>query len=135
MYWLQGHRDYVISCAVFRREAELVLTTSSDGTGRLWDAKTGDEKFVLQVKGQNMMLDPPAVVDCTSLADVGIAVTVGDDGKVRAWDIQTGHKVASFEQKQVLFVSELSAGSVATVGLDGWAAIWQLPKTTSKKSR
>lgn len=135
MYWLQGHRDYVISCAVFKREADIVLTTSSDGTGRLWDAKTGDEKFVLQVKGQAMVLDPPGVVDCASLMDVGVAVTVGADGKVRAWDIQSGQKFASLEQAHVLFTSALSAGSMATVGLDGWAAIWKLPKTTSKRPR
>lgn len=44
---LKGHTDEVLSVA-FSPDGRRILTGSSDGTARLWDAASGDELLTLE---------------------------------------------------------------------------------------
>ncbi len=75
---LIGHKLYVTS-ASFSSDGERVVTTSSDGTARVWKADTGDPVAVLAGHGE-------PVVAAWFNANGNSVVTAGIDGSVRFWD-------------------------------------------------
>ena len=97
---LRGHNDRTVEAA-FSRDGAMILTTSFDGTVRLWDAATGRELRVLD--GGAAGFSPNGRV---------LAV-VGTDSLVRLLDTATGEELASFQAVDVVNVSLSATGLVA----------------------
>jgi WD40 repeat protein/serine/threonine protein kinase len=79
---LKGHTDTIFAIA-FSLVEMVVLTSSADGTVRLWDAKTGKCLRVLKCTGG----------DIRSIAfspDGKTVITASTEGTARIWDIKKG---------------------------------------------
>jgi WD40 repeat protein len=68
---LNGHTDDVVDVA-FAPDADLAVTSSEDGTARIWEVATG--KPVLTISGQSAAQDAPHA----RFGDDGRIVVVGD---------------------------------------------------------
>jgi WD40 repeat protein len=79
---LIGHGDDVRT-AVFSPDGARILTSSADGTARLWDANARTEAIVLQ--GHTAK-----VTSATFSHDGALAVTASADSTARLWDAKTG---------------------------------------------
>jgi len=75
---LRGHRDSVASVA-FDPTGRRLLTSSRDGTVRVWDTGRGERLLVLRDHGF-------AVHDATFSPDGGCIVSVSDALTVRVWE-------------------------------------------------
>jgi WD40 repeat protein len=73
---MHGHLDEVTT-ALFTNDGARVLSSSSDGTLRLWDAQDGDQLAVLQSG------DVP--INDVALSRGGQIATMGKDGIVRVF--------------------------------------------------
>ncbi len=80
-----GHTDTVMS-ATFSPDNTNILTTSVDGTARLWDAMSAE--LLQQFTGHNGMVN-----NAVFLPDGEHILTNGTDGTVRQWKIATGEEV------------------------------------------
>jgi WD40 repeat protein len=87
---LRGHTDEVTS-AIFTNDGNRVLSTSSDGTLRLWDARGGEALAVLESGG-----DPLYEV---SLSSNGTLATYAKSGVVRVFKCEV---CGSLEELQAL---------------------------------
>jgi WD40 repeat protein len=79
---LSGHTGRVRSAA-FSPDGALVVTSSEDGTARIWDSRRGATLHVL--RGH-----VGAVNDASFSPDGKFVVTAGHDGTARIWDVATG---------------------------------------------
>jgi WD40 repeat protein len=86
---LTGHAGPVLSGA-FSPDGTHALTTSDDGTARLWDAHTGATVAVLKGHTQS-------VRDGRFTPDGTLAITSSFDGTVRVWDATTGEAITTIE--------------------------------------
>jgi WD40 repeat protein len=87
----------------FSPDGTRIVTTSSDGTARVWDAATGQVQLTLTghtgwVRGGGFSPDGTRIV------------TAGDDGTARVWDAATGQQTGW--ELQHLPDGELSVWSV-----------------------
>ena len=85
---LTGHTDYVWS-VVFSPDGKTLVSDSWDGTTRLWDAITGEEKWILtkdSVRASMLSFTP----------DGGTMVSVSWEEKIRLWDSITGKHQKTF---------------------------------------
>ena len=117
----RGHVSAVISVA-YSPDGARLLSTSEDGTARVWDAATGNATLVLRSQMGE-------VVDAAFSPDGKLIATGGSDGLVRVWDANTG---------QVLFSLAGHTATVRSVAFDrvgarlisagdgGTARIWDL---------
>jgi WD40 repeat protein/serine/threonine protein kinase len=83
-----GHTDTVMSTK-FSVDGQRHLTTSVDGTARLWDTTTGAElqRFI----GHTGMVNSALFFN-----DEKYVLTNGTDRTVRQWDVETGQEVRRF---------------------------------------
>lgn len=79
---LKGHAGPVLSVAV-SGDGKVVVSGSADGTARIWDATTGQEKLTLT--GHTGTVTAVAIS-----ADGQRVVTAGNDRTVKVWDVPTG---------------------------------------------
>src|SRR5262245_29258955 len=77
------HLDH-ISTAGFNRRGDRIVTSSGDGTARLWWASTGKAIAATLKHG-----DSPVSCACFS-PDGRLVATAGHDGTARIWDASTG---------------------------------------------
>ena len=86
---LTGHRD-AITWIGFSPDDTLVVSACWDGSFRVWDAKTGEEKFkwVTDIQNWAGAIRP----DGTQF------LGTDDNGAVRIWDLKTGEMVAKYEK-------------------------------------
>ena len=77
------HHADQIRAAQFSRDGRFMLTASADGTGRVWDAATGEPITPPLSHGNNVN-----AIDLS--ADGKTVLTAGDDGMARLWDTATG---------------------------------------------
>src|SRR5258708_16349851 len=73
--------------SVFSPDGKRVLTGSRDGTARVWDAETGQEKAAL--RGHT-----DCIPGITSSPDATRAFTGSRDNTARVWDAATGQERA-----------------------------------------
>jgi hypothetical protein len=81
---LRGHEKAVTDLAFFP-SGEMLATTSSDGTTRLWNRDASQARAPLS--GHNGAINALAV-----FPDGQALLTGGADGTVRRWDVQTGRE-------------------------------------------
>jgi WD40 repeat protein len=84
---LSGHRSQIRSVAI-APDGSWVVTTSRDGTARVWDPSTGRQRASFTGHG--------GMVNFVSIASDGRWIaTTGDDDTVRIWHPSTGAQSAS----------------------------------------
>ena len=86
---LRGHSDSVRTVR-FSPDGRRVLTTSRDGTARLWDVETG--QAVVELQGH-----ADVVTDGDFSHDGRLIVTTSFDGTARVWESSTGRAVSTFD--------------------------------------
>src|SRR5262249_19041538 len=86
---LKGHTGGVRS-ASFSGDGTRVVTGSSDGTAKVWDAKTGALVFTL--KGHT-----DGVTSASFSGDGTRLVTGSEDGTAKVWDAKTGALVLTLK--------------------------------------
>jgi WD40 repeat protein len=121
LYELEGHRQKVTSVALLPG-GKRVITSSYDGTVRVWDIDTpdtDDKPWVLDVGGQ---------VTAVSVMPDGERVVVGSwDKTMQVWDLKTRRRLFAVESHQgpVTSIAVLPDGSrIATGSSDKSAIVW-----------
>jgi WD40 repeat protein len=116
---LRGHEGPVRS-ARFSPDGNRIVTTSYDGTARVWDAEIGKAPLILT--GHE-----GSVYSADFSPDGSRIVTAGRDGTARVWDAETGKPLFNFTENEA---SVYSAGfspdgsRIVTAGRDGTARVW-----------
>ena len=83
--WITGHDNSFVEQVQLLSDQKTLLTTSMDGSARLWDLASGREI--------RRLWHPEGVRAVALLPDGRRAVTGCLDGYVRLWDLQTGTEV------------------------------------------
>ncbi len=116
---LSGHGD-VVKSATFSRDGMRVITTSGDGTARIWDAVSGAEVVVM--RGHEA-----EVVSAAFSPDGKWVVTASSDGTARIWDAVSGAEVVVMRGHEARVVSAAFSPDgkrVVTASSDGTARLW-----------
>jgi WD40 repeat protein len=79
---LSKHTDAVISCAI-SSDNSFIVSASNDKTLKIWDAKTGDERFTLAGHSDS-------VTSCDISPDGSYIVSASADRTLKIWNSQTG---------------------------------------------
>eukprot|EP00927_Polykrikos_kofoidii_P013233 TRINITY_DN1575_c0_g2_i1.p1 TRINITY_DN1575_c0_g2~~TRINITY_DN1575_c0_g2_i1.p1 ORF type:complete len:416 (-),score=50.12 TRINITY_DN1575_c0_g2_i1:48-1295(-) len=119
-----GHRDGVISVLFCRhRGADSVLTTSKDGSAKLWEADSG-RCLQTFVDGDVAVTAADLV---TSGSDDAIVVTASVHGRAKVWNADTGICLRTFEGHDVSVKSVCLSGDgslALTASTDATAKLW-----------
>jgi WD40 repeat protein/serine/threonine protein kinase len=116
-FTLQGHQDYVRAVA-FSPDGDRLVTGSWDGTARVWDASTGDQRGVLSVGSP---------VLATAFSPEGDFIVTGDmEGSATVWDADTLEKLRSLDghTRAIYGLAFGPGGTLATASEDGTAKVW-----------
>lgn len=119
-----GHTDVVSSVTFHPTQPNIMMSSSWDGTTRIWDIKTG-----LMVKKLNGIHAPVHAALFTS--DGSQVITAGDDRIIRIWDWQSGKIIKQLEgHKAEISNLTLSADGkmLLSSSLDGSVKFWNLEK-------
>jgi WD40 repeat protein/transcriptional regulator with XRE-family HTH domain len=129
---LRGHTDTVWS-AVFSQDGTKIVTASTDGTAKVWDAVTGKE--LLSVKSVTKGANPSTEAFegwgwfwyAAFSPDGKYLATADGDGIARVWDAVTGDELLALKghNNDVFHIEFSPDGSrLVTVSPDGLAIIW-----------
>jgi len=116
---LEGHEDNVTNAA-FSPDGRSIVTSSYDGTARIWDARTGSQIQVL--RGHEGALWH------AEFSPNGVQVlTTSTDKTARIWEVESGKELAILQghQDAVLDAAFGPAGyRVVTASVDATARLW-----------
>jgi len=115
-----GHEDSVRDAAL-SGDGKRIVTASSDGTARVWDATSGGQ---LAICGE---ISGFAVRRAFFNPEGSRIVTASDDHTARIWDAATGAPVATLEGHNGPVLSaafSLDGAYIATASEDGTARVW-----------
>ena len=90
---LLGHRGPLTDAAL-TPDGSLIVTTSFDGTVRVWDPRTGENLLIFDnhsVEGANGPVPMPSIAP-----DSEWVATTGGDNRVRVWNIRSGEERQEF---------------------------------------
>ena len=116
---LNGHEAPILAAA-FSPDGSAIVTASRDSTARIWDARTGRQRFVLSGHDWH-------VVAAEFSRDGRRVLTASSDMTARIWDAVTGKQLKVFNGHQGVVGSARFAAAgtrVLTTSLDGSARIW-----------
>jgi WD40 repeat protein len=117
---LLGHTDGVYSVAL-SSDGRRIISGSHDGTIKVWDATTGQEKLTL--KGRTRFF-----INSVAYSDDGRRIASGcEDGTVQVWDATTGQEQLSIKghRNPVYSVAFSPDGRCfASVGFDMTVKVW-----------
>jgi len=113
------HDNYVHNVD-FSPNAGLVVTTSKDGTAKIWDAKTGEPLHALQ--------QDRGVESADFSPNSNHVITTSKDGTAIIWDTRTGQLLFSLQHDDWVRHAVFSPNSnhVITASRDGTAKIWKI---------
>jgi len=122
---LEGHSGQVFAvCPVTVAGQQMIASSGGDGTVRIWDPRTGQQRTMLEGH-------PDGVGGlCTvTVAGQQLLASCGDDGTVRIWDPGTGQQRAMLEGHRhwvnsVCPVTVAGQELLASAGSDGTVRIW-----------
>jgi WD40 repeat protein/DNA-binding SARP family transcriptional activator len=117
---LTGHDDIVTGLAF---EGGSLVSASFDGTARIWDLGTGEERLVF--RGHRGPVNQAAVSP-----DGRTVATSGEDGTARLWDLGTGdEELTLVGHSSLVFGVDFSPDGrmLATASPDGTVALHLLP--------
>lgn len=116
-----AHHTKEILTVSFSPDGKTILTSSADGTARLWDAESGQQ--VQQFLGHT-----GPVRSAYFSPDGKMIVTTGDDRSIRVWDTENGKL-----RQEINNVPEINLGifspdqsTILTVHTDGIARLWKV---------
>jgi len=117
---LRGHTADVNS-AEFSPDGRLVVTSSDDGTARVWNAATGS---TVQVFGPHQ----GRVTSARFSPDSTLIVTSAEDNTVHIWNVEQGTLNHALKQHtgKITSVGFLDAHSVISTSVDSTARVWRL---------
>ena len=117
---LTGH-DGTVNAVAVAPDGSWLATGGSDGTVRIWDVATGQERAVLS-SHRGRVYTVAVAPDGSWLAAGG-----SRDKRVRIWDVATGEVRAALTSHEVNVVAVAPDGSwLATGGLDHRVRIWDV---------
>lgn len=120
--------EYSLSRVRFSPNGEQLLTSSYDGSARLWDVATGEFKLAMQNRPLINTLRP-FVSDALFSPDGALIATGSSDGVVRLWDASTGEREADL-RGLLDFVIQLAfspdGSRIAAASFDGTARVWDV---------
>jgi WD40 repeat protein len=98
-----------------------IVTASSDGSARIWDAETGELQKTYNDRSTFLM---DAVVNPAGT----MLVTGGGDGKLRFWDLASGRLMWSLQaHRGPVNAIRFDGDDLVTRGFDGDLARWRIP--------
>ena len=106
--------------AAYSADGSLLATGGADGTAKVWDAQTGQERISLRGHTSD-------VVDVAFSPNGQQLVTAGRDGTVRVWDLTNGQELTQLQGQtaQVQRVAWSPDGStIASAGQDQVVNVW-----------
>ncbi|MBL9135189.1 MAG: protein kinase [Verrucomicrobiales bacterium] len=92
---LVGHTGF-ISSLTFSHDGRRLLSTSLDGSARLWDTASGRELLILRQEGGL----PAECVDAVFTTNASAIVTFYRDGTARRWDAATSEQVIAWDRAE-----------------------------------
>ena len=122
---MNAHKDAILACE-FGPNGERLLTTSTDGTVRLWNGQTGALVQLLSHRtfsGRGWQQFPGAIFDAAGRS----VLTTGNDSTARLWNADSGAPIAVLaghrgELNAVAF--GLDGPRVVTASRDHTARVW-----------
>ncbi|MDQ2828011.1 MAG: TIR domain-containing protein, partial [Chloroflexota bacterium] len=125
-----GWTGTITSVAFSGRDGARVVTTSSDGTVREWDARTG------QAWSRGSGLFPPVDISTANTEssalfspDNKLLLTIGASNAVELWDAATGERVAELDGHTAIVNSASFSPDgryLATASADGSVRVWDV---------
>ena len=107
-----------ITSAVFSPDGRFVLTSSQDGTVRVWNATTDALRSVITEPGN------ASVVSATFSPDGKLIGTASHDGTARIWDSATGQQLTEFDAGGALSDIAFSPDGRSAITSGAAATIW-----------
>lgn len=133
---IAGH-DGEATGASFSTDGGLILTSSADGTARVWDASgLWEEGAAATVKATQKMIlkgHRASVLSATFSADSSSIVTTSEDGTAIVWDATSGNQLYTLagHTAAVTAAAFSPAGDrVVTASNDGTVKIWDARRAT-----
>jgi WD40 repeat protein/predicted Ser/Thr protein kinase len=118
---LEGGHTGPVTCVDYSPDGRFIVTTSKDGTARVWDAQSG--KQISTLKGHTNW-----VIRAVFSQDGRRLATAAYDGTARIWDASSGRELAILKghtNVQVHSVAFSSDGRrVVTTSADRTARVW-----------
>src|SRR5215207_104985 len=118
---LLGHSRAVYTVA-YDAEGKRLITASEDGTARIWDAVSGQERIILSGHDR-------AVNGAAFSPDGQFAATAGADTTVRIWDANTGEQLHMLDQHSAAVNSVAFSPNgryIVTASDDQTARVWRV---------
>jgi WD40 repeat protein len=117
---LAGH-DHMVTFAAYSPDGSRIVTASSDGTARIWNAATGEEIAILSGHEHSVM-------SAAFSPDGSRIVTASIDKTARIWDATTAKEIAVLRgHSQIVNSANFSpdGSRVVTASGDNTARIWE----------
>jgi WD40 repeat protein len=144
----RGHTSFIRRCCWSPIDnGEEFLTCSDDGTARIWNSTTFQQKIVLKVSIQKTGAGPRRGVSSVCYSEDGTAIVVGvSDGSIQLWNAKKpltpkiifphahGDSTCdAFHDQTVTCVQFVNQYTLISRGVDGLLKVWDI--RSAKKSR